>query len=165
MTEKENTITIKVWDNENKSFMNVVMTFKGAFNDTVKRNIRKACEPLTVCKFYEDTITEQLAYKYVMSEDTFYKYARKMEKRPQGDYVSRTATATRYGVMLYNEYTDDVESVTRIISGDNDEIAEKTIRKEFKNTDKIVLDIVPQDKITALYVMPVSEFKERATIA
>lgn len=159
-TISKKSVNVKAWDNENKCFARLNYSFTGELNDAVKRNARKLYDAIgyTVCKFYDDTVEVFKTSKYKMCEDDFYNNAVVMEKRPNGEYISRTATATKCEVLLYNNYTDDTETRIAVKTGKNMEKIAKEIAKDYKNTDYIILDINPVDTITALYVMSLDDF-------
>ena len=166
ITRANSTITVKVWDNIKKAQEFKAVDFSGVFNDTVKKSIRKALESVNcmVLKFYEDTITVGTLRKYAIPESEFFARAIKMDKRPQGDYISRTGKVYVYTATLYNGYTDDIESVIKYSTISNEEKARKAFNKEYKDTDKVCVDVTLTNIQESLYVMPVSEFIERATI-
>ena len=166
MTRANNTVTIKVWNNDTKAVEMKKATFAGTLNAATVKAIRNDCEnnDTMLLKVYEDTITTGALIKYSMPEDLFYTIAEKMEKRPQGDYISRSATVYGYAVTLYNRYTDDIEDGYKYTTANTPEKAKKAIQKEYKNTDKIVLNVKLEYTKTDLFVMAVSKFIELASV-
>lgn len=164
-TRVQNSVIVRVYNKETKELTTDTAFFKGNLDEKNKAYIRAEFEALynvMVCKFYEDTISKVSECKYAMPEEQFFNEAQAMEKRPNGDYISRTAKATQCKVTLYNNYSDAIEIQTRFASGTNADKIEKEIRKSYKNTDYTVLDIECVKTIEALYVMPAKEFFEKA---
>ena len=165
-TMNENSVTVRVWDNETKELYTTDVTFYGNYDEKRKASIRNDYAKkgrLMVVKFYDETLAINASEKYAMPESEFYARATVMEKRPNGDYISRTATATKCIVLLYNNYTDDTETVSCIVSGKNSEKIRKEIERKYKKTDYIVLDVQEIETITALYVLESEIFFKNAT--
>ena len=164
-TENKNSVIIRTYNKKTKALSTKTAYFYGTYNESVKRDLRKYYESndQMIVKFYDDTVATVESAKYCMPESEFYNNAKVMDKRPAGDYISRTATASKCQVLLYNSYTDDTEIMEKYASGKNFEKVCKTIEREFKNTDYIVLEIEIIDTVNALYVMPSGEFFKKAT--
>lgn len=166
MTRTENSVVVRYYGNDTKELHTATAYFSGTLDNASKANIRKQFEKMNaiVVKFYDDTIKAGDTTKYSLDCETFYLNAERVEKRPNGDYISRTAKATKVDVTLYNNYVDDIEHKTLIIDGTNESIIKRNIKKRFKDTDLVVLDYDVIDIITALYIMSVDKFIELATV-
>lgn len=161
-----NSVKIKVWDNDAKQMYATEVTFFGNYDEKRKAEIRNdySKSGKMVCKFYDDTLELIASEKYAMPETQFYTLAEVMEKRPNGNYISRTATATKCDVLLYNTYTDDTEVKHHIVSGKNTANTVKTISKIYKKSDYLILNVVETETITALYVLDSLTFFKNATL-
>ena len=166
MTRANNTVAVKYWSNDTKQLYTTKANFVGTLNEQVKNEIRKQFEKMDarVVKFYDETIEKGTETKYSLDSEIFYKNANRVDKRPNGDYISRTAKASVLTITLYNNYTDDIETASAIIDGTNEQVIARNIRKRYKNSDCVVLDYEITDTITALYIMTVDKFIELATV-
>lgn len=158
-------VSVKAYNKETKDLYTTTVEFCGTYDEKRKAKIRQdfIANNELICKFYDDTLAISNSAKYIMPVDTFFGIAVKMDKRPVGDYISRTAYATKYSVTLYDNYADDILTEERYAVGKNAEKAVKDIAKLYKGTDKTVLEIEPIATTEALYVMEASKFFYLAT--
>lgn len=160
MTNSTNSVNVKAWDSINKCMYDTTATFKGELNDKAISTIRKeiASTGNMLLKVYTDSVVTSDCTKYRMEESKFFELAKPVSKRPNGDYISRTATAYCYNVVLFDNYTESLDLVTKYTSEKDSKKAFNAFKREFRNTDKQVLDIELLNEVTQLYIMPVSEF-------
>ena len=164
-TMNKNSVSVKVFEKATRKLFTTEDTFFGTYNESVKRTIRTMYElnDCMVVKFYDDSVQIKESAKYAMPESKFYELAQVMEKRPNGDYISRTATASKCEVLVYNNYTDDTEVKYHIVSGKNADKVQKAVERIYKKTDYTVLAVDIVDTINALYVLDAETFFKNAT--
>lgn len=164
-TMNKNSVTVRVFEKATRQLFTTDETFFGSYNESVKRVIRAMYEQnnCMVVKFYDDSVQIKESAKYAIPESKFYELAEVMEKRPNGDYISRTATASKCEVLVYNNYTDDTEVKYHIVSGKNAEKVQKAIERIYKKSDYTVLTVDIVETINALYVLDADTFFANAT--
>lgn len=163
VTANTTTVDAKIYNNVTRQITVESVTFRGNLDDKSRKAIARVYEKqdYKLLKLYDDTAVIN-SETYKLDETEFYAYAVQVEKRPNGDYVSRTRKAYKYNVTLYNGYTDTVDTVTKYATTDNLDKAIKAISKDYKNTDNVVLEISLVNEIETLYLMPLDEFIRRA---
>lgn len=165
-TTTRTTTNAKVFNPATKAISIDEISFVGELNERTEKQIKAYYEKyqgIKVLNIYKDDVKTSTT-TYAVPEQWFFDNAKAMDKRPNGDFVSRTAKGCKCAVWLYDSYTDNTESVTKFAKGDNLDKAKKEIEKAYKGTDKVVLTVDIIEVIEQLYVMPIEQFIKNAKV-
>ena len=130
----------------------------------VERDAIKYCDSknLAFCEVLK--IEKGKEIKYSLDSNIFMEKAQKVDKRPNGNYISRTANITCVNALIYNSYTHKVEQKLYYVDTKNTENIEQYVKKQIKNSDYRFLKIINYNTKSVLYIMPVEKFIELATV-
>ena len=137
---------------------------------TVVNNAKQERDAIAYCDskgliFCEITaITTGKECKYSVDSDWFLANAERVEKRPNGNYISRTVNINKITALVYNRYTHTAEESVFYTDTKNPTKAMKDIEKQCKGTDKKILKIINSEITPVLYIMSVDKFINNATI-
>lgn len=156
--------TINAFNPENNEVTNIECFVR---KSTAEKDAIAFCESknLMFCEIMN--ITKGNEVKYELDSDVFMHNALKVEKRPNGNYISRTLNLTSVQTMVYNLITHKAEIKTIVIDTKNPEKFEAEIKRVLKKSEnpKRFLKIMSTNTTTVLYIMPTEKFIELASIA
>ena len=119
---------------------------------------------MTFCELMETVETGTT--KYAVSEQEFFAKATKADKRPNGNYISRTVKTMTATVLCYNGKTHKAEQQVFVVKGDNEENIMKRAKAVCRTLESIKpLKVLNYTTSEQLYIMPVNDFIRIAHIA
>lgn len=160
VTEKA---TINAFNPENDNMIEVECLIRKA---TAEKDCIAFCESknLIFCEIMN--ITKGKEQKYTLDSDMFIINAIKVDKRPNGNYISRTVNVTTVTCLVYNPVTHKADKKAVVIDTKNEQKFETEVKKALKKseTPKKLLKILSTETTSILYIMPVDRFIELAII-
>ena len=162
-TVAKTTVTVKVFNMQEKSVTFEDISFAGELNAYTQKQLERYYKKqgVEILCFYKDS-AETTTETFAVPAKWYFENAEVMEKRPNGDYISRTAKGVKCAVWLYNSYTDETENTVKFAEATTAEKAQKLIEKDYKHTDYRVLTVDIIETIEQLYVMPMEKFLKKA---
>lgn len=158
-TIKRTVATVAAFDGENIVNFDCIIDKAKGERDAIKASEQKG---FIFCDILKTTDTALLTYS--VESEWFIANAVKMDKRPIGNYISRTVAVNKLTVLVYDRYTKTAQQLTYYVDTKNNEKALKAVEKQCKGTDKKPLKILNSEITNVLYVMTVEKFIENAVI-
>ena len=160
-TIKGFTASMDVFNGTDVITMNTTIASKA----TAERECIAFCDRnnVTFCAITE--LTENNSVKVSMDAQLFFAKAQKMDKRPNGAYISRNVTVYDNIVLFYDITARKAITVTLKTDTDNATAIERKAKSYARaNNCKYLKIISTTENATALYVMSVSDFMKYGTV-
>ena len=160
-TIKGYSATMDVFNGTDVVTMNTTVASKA----TAERECIAYCEnhAVTFCAITD--FTENETVKVTMDTQLFYAKAEKMDKRPNGAYISINVTVYDNTVLFYDITGRKAITVTLKTDTDNTGAIERKAKSYARaNNCKYLKVISTSENATALYVMSVADFMKYGTV-
>lgn len=160
-TIKGYTASMDVFNGEDVVAMSTTVASKA----TAERECIAYCEQhaVTFCAITE--FAENESVKVTMDAQLFYAKAEKMDKRPNGAYITRNVTVYDNAVLFYDIPARKAITVTLKTDTDNAAAVERKAKSYARaNNCKYLKTISTTENATALYVMSVADFMKYGTV-
>ena len=153
-TITSNSATINAFDGEN-----IVTVHCNVSASKAEAEAIAYCESkgLMFCEILKTEPTATI--KYAVSEQEFFAKATKADKRPNGNYISRTVKTMTATVLCYNGKTHKAEQQVFVVKGDNEENIMKRAKAVCRTLESMKpLKVINYTTAEQLYIMPVNDF-------
>ena len=162
ITAEKATINAFDYDAEEIKEIDCIVRKATAEKDAIeycKKNGLEFCEILK-------TVTGSVI-KYELDADIYMANAIKVDKRPNGNYISRTVNISAVECLVYNSVTHKADKKTICVDTKNTDKIEAIVKRELKKDEnpKRLLKVLSINTTSILYIMPVEKFIELASIA